>query len=389
MRNRRLLIGEISEGLRAWLKNAKMDGKNAVNPEISDRGNETIVQQGEEGSSQRTIEKGEFRDNIEHNFHDATKAWRKQINYLQSQLVNNIDISTLQNESRTLEQCMDNLTQAHDALEMVSESTVEKIILYGKFEDMSRENNNVLKQVHQTIRDLKADLNDRGSVTSKRTNRSGSSRKTGRSLGSRYSRGSTNSSTRQRRQELEEEAAILKAKMRLVHEKEELDKANQQALEEIEERVLEIQREEKKVKEQIKISEEKFKMREDLAETEARIEVCTKFDCDDGHPVLLWPPVLVPPSCPLRSTAPRILKYLPRTSTPTHLISFPLPVVPNQTQWKTALQITAFRTIARPQLTLRQTQKVQPCSKQSPSCLRPKTRIDYPYPLQEFSTATH
>jgi hypothetical protein len=260
-----------------------MDGKNAVNPEISDRGNETIVQQGKEGSSRRTIEKGEFRDNIEHNFHDATKAWRKQINYLQSQLVNNIDISTLQNESRTLEQCMDNLTQAHDALEMVSESTVEKIILYGKFEDMSRENNNVLKQVHQTIRDLKADLNDRGSVTSKRTNRSGSSRKTGRSLGSRYSRGSTNSSTRQRRQELEEEVAILKAKMRLVHEKEELDKANQQALEEIEERVLEIQREEKRVKEQIKISEEKFKMREDLAETEARIEVCTKFDCDDGH----------------------------------------------------------------------------------------------------------
>ncbi len=42
---------------------------------------------------------------------------------------------------------------------------------------MSRENNNVLKQVHQTIRDLKADLNDRGSVTSKRTNRSGSSGK--------------------------------------------------------------------------------------------------------------------------------------------------------------------------------------------------------------------
>ena len=71
--------------------------------------------------------------------------------------------------------------------------------------------------------------------------------------------------------------AILKAKMRLVHEKEELDKANQQALEEIEERVIEIQREEKRVKEQIKISEEKFKMREDLAETEARIEVCTKF----------------------------------------------------------------------------------------------------------------
>jgi hypothetical protein len=82
---------------------------------------------------------------------------------------------------------------------------------------------------------------------------------------------------------LEEEAAILKTKMNLAQEREELDRMNQQALEDIEERVLQIQKEEKRVKEQIKISNEKFRMREDLAETEARIEVCTRFDCDDGH----------------------------------------------------------------------------------------------------------
>jgi hypothetical protein len=44
---------------------------------------------------------------------------------------------------------------------------------------------------------------------------------------------------------LEEEAAILKAKMCLTQEKEELDRANQLALAEIEGKMLEIQQEER------------------------------------------------------------------------------------------------------------------------------------------------
>jgi hypothetical protein len=77
-----------------------------------------------------------------------------------------------------------------------------------------------------------------------------------------------------------EEAVIIKAKMRMACEKEELDRADQSALEEIERKMLEIQREKKRVKDQIQLSREKSKMKEDLVETEARIEVCTRFDND-------------------------------------------------------------------------------------------------------------
>jgi hypothetical protein len=58
-----------------------------------------------------------------------------------------------------------------------------------------------------------------------------------------YSKGSTSSSARQRRQDLEEEAAILKAKMCLTQKKEEMDRANQLALVEIQGKMLEIQKE--------------------------------------------------------------------------------------------------------------------------------------------------
>ena len=37
------------------------------------------------------------KEKLEHNFHVQTKEWRKQINHLQSQLVNNREITSLQN----------------------------------------------------------------------------------------------------------------------------------------------------------------------------------------------------------------------------------------------------------------------------------------------------
>ena len=82
-----------------------------------------------------------------------------------------------------------------------------------------------------------------------RLDRSSVSCKSSKSFMSAFSKGSTSSSTRQSRQDLEEEAATLKAKMRLSQEKEELelDRANQLALEEIEGRMLEIQQEEKRI----------------------------------------------------------------------------------------------------------------------------------------------
>ena len=218
------------------------------------------------------------KQSVEQNFHAMSKAWRKQVNFLNTQVVSNCEITHLQNECGTLERCMLDLTQAYEVLESVVESPVERIALYGKFEDMSRENNALVKHVHETIRDLRADREDKSSILSRRTNRSVVSRKSAKSTLSRSSKASTSSSTRQRRQDLEEEAAILKAKIRLAQEKEQLDQANRQALEEIQEKLLEIKRQEMRVKEQIEASKENFKIRKELAETEARIEVCAKYE---------------------------------------------------------------------------------------------------------------
>ena len=225
--------------------------------------------------------------NVEQNFHAMSKAWRKQVNFLNTQVVSNCEITHLQNECRALERCMLDLTQAYEVLESVIESPVEKIVLYGKFEDMSRENNALVKQVHEAIRDLRADRGDKSSVLSRRTSRSVVSRKSAKSVLSRASRASTSSSTHQRRQDLEEEAAILKTKFRLAQEKEKLDQTNRQALEEIQEKLLEIKRQEMRVKEQIQASKESFKIKEELAETEARIEVCAKYEEEEGAHDLL------------------------------------------------------------------------------------------------------
>ena len=47
---------------------------------------------------------------------------------------------------------MHDLTMAHEELEGVLDSPVEQIALFGKFEDMSKENNMVVQQVYQVMR---------------------------------------------------------------------------------------------------------------------------------------------------------------------------------------------------------------------------------------------
>ena len=69
----------------------------------------------------------------------ASKKWRKQINYLQCQIVNQRNIPLLEKESCVLEQCMKQLTGAQEELENSQGSPVERMTSYGKFEDISRE----------------------------------------------------------------------------------------------------------------------------------------------------------------------------------------------------------------------------------------------------------
>ena len=54
---------------------------------------------------------------------------------------------------------MKDLTMAHEELmKGALESPAEQIALFGKFEDMSKENNVVVQQVYQLMRDIKLDV---------------------------------------------------------------------------------------------------------------------------------------------------------------------------------------------------------------------------------------
>ena len=215
---------------------------------------------------------------IENKFYAVCKRWRKQLNLLQGQIISQRNITVLEKESHVLEECMAELAAAQEALENIQSSTVEKMTLYGKFEDMSRETNEILKQVGQTIYELKREDEDRYSASSLRSHRSGNSHKSKRSKSSRSSLASTSSSARLRRLNLEEEIASLRVKMNMAHEKEQLDKANRLALNEIEKQKLEVQKEEQRLVEEIKLAKERFEIKEQLAEKEARFEACTRFE---------------------------------------------------------------------------------------------------------------
>ena len=224
---------------------------------------------------------------LEQEFYAVSKKWRKQINYLQSQIISQRNITVLERESHALEECMKELTYVQEALENIQSSTVEKMILYGKFEDMSREANQILQQVGQTVRELRVkEDEERHSVCSSRSHRSRNSHKTKGSKLSHSSVASTSSSARLRRLDLEEEIATLRVKMNLADEREQLDKANRLALNEVERRKLEIEKEEQRLMKEIEVSKEKFKLKEQLAEKEARVEACARFE-NDGMPVIL------------------------------------------------------------------------------------------------------
>ena len=156
---------------------------------------------------------------------------------------------------------------------------MERITVFGRFESMSQETNQILKEVGAVICELKKIDDDRCSIASSKY-----SLKSAKSKSSRHSTMSTTSSTRQRRLDLEEELACLKAKMSMVKVKDDLDIANRRALEQIEEKKIEIEREEKRVREQIEMATEKYEISQELAEKKARINACKRFEEEVGMP---------------------------------------------------------------------------------------------------------
>ena len=183
---------------------------------------------------------------MEDEFYNSTKFWRKQVNRLQGLLVTSKEIRTLQTECYNLEECMKRFMTTHEQLEMATESSIKKIALFNRFEEMRKEDNQVLQNVYQAIRDLKFDMEDGQSVTSQKTYKSHTSHKSGRSIATVSSRAST-SSSRQRRQELEAGAAALRAKMRVARAKKQANRANKEALQAIKHKLQAIEEEEKRV----------------------------------------------------------------------------------------------------------------------------------------------
>ena len=181
---------------------------------------------------------------------------------------------------------MKELASVQEVLENIQSSTVEKMTLYGKFE-MSREANQILQQVGQAVRELRGkEDEDRQSVCSTRSHRSRNSHKTKGSKSSHSSSASTSSSARFRRLNLKEEIATLWVKLNLADEREQLDKANRLALSEVERRKSEIEREQQRLMKEIEVSKERFKLREQLAEKEARVAARARFE-NEGMSVIL------------------------------------------------------------------------------------------------------
>ena len=218
----------------------------------------------------------------ENEFYRISKKLRIQINHLQGQIIKETNISELGKEANIVEQYMKELTAAQEKLECIQDSAIEKMTFYSKFEDMSRESNQILAQAGKAMQQLRSNENEDRHSVSASTHRSKSSH---RSRLSRSSLASTSSSARLHRLDLEEEIATLRAKINLVEEKEQLDKANRVAIEEIERRKLEIQSEEQRLIEQIETTKETFKLKEQLAEKEARVEACTRFE-NEGMSVI-------------------------------------------------------------------------------------------------------
>ena len=77
------------------------------------------------------------------------------MNDLRYKLVNERNISSLELGSQALLECMKELTSAQDALENALESAVERMTLFTKFENTSRETNTILKEVNEVIYELK------------------------------------------------------------------------------------------------------------------------------------------------------------------------------------------------------------------------------------------
>lgn len=148
------------------------------------------------------------------------------MNILSRKLVNERNIKSIELGSQALSERMKELTFAQDALEEALQSTVEKMALFAKFEDISHETDIMLKEVNHVLCHLRRINDDCSSIASSKKNS-----RSIRSKSSRLTSVSSTSTARQPRLNLKEELTVLKAKVDMTHQKKKLAETNRRALE--------------------------------------------------------------------------------------------------------------------------------------------------------------
>ena len=246
-------------------------------------------------------------------FVSAKRSWRRQLNHLQCQVITQQDIPALQRDCEVLEERMRDLFKAQEALEVVAESEDEIGKLDQNLEELARENNAILRQVGERIKDLEAVLVERNST------RSTSTRKSNNSKGSNSSHksGKTNISLAQRRIGLEEDIATLRATIALSQERQAMEMQSRRMLEEVERRKIEVLKEEERALEEIRKLKGSFKLREELAQKEAMVNAYVKIEKEERASLLAEEPLDLPVEDGRSEQMERFLRNLPELKPPT------------------------------------------------------------------------
>ena len=163
------------------------------------------------------------------------------------------------------------ILRSNEALEVLIQDNEERKLLYEDFENISRENDETLRMASERIKLLEQEVDSQSSVKSPSTKSSKISDRTGRKL-SRTSSGNSSHSSLQKRAQLEGDIASPRAKLAVTKEGQE----HRAKMDEVRRKKMEIIREE--------VLEENFRIKEQLAEKEAKMKASIKHEKIDPLP---------------------------------------------------------------------------------------------------------
>ena len=216
----------------------------------------------------------------------AKRSWRKQSNLIHSLLVTRgKDIATLAAGCEDLDRKMTQFSESHEALDAVIKDEEERKLIYKDFEVISRENNETLRMVSERIKFLEQELKSNGSTTSRSTKTSKISDRSSHKS-SRASSRNSSLSLRQKRVQLEGDIAPLTATMALAKERQQRGEEHRAMLDLVQRKKMEIAREEERTKKELKVLEENFRIKQELAQKEAQMIASMKHEQEHSYLLL-------------------------------------------------------------------------------------------------------